>query len=145
MDASGGTNRTIPYHIFFVFEHVDFQTGVDNRLFHSNGAFNGMLRVLSGDDKLAMSNATNLAGNVADNDPHYLSLLYKASPGSVLRQDGVDLISGNAGANGIIPLTIGNGGNAANFDFYSFALVDREATTDERDAMETYMKDRYGL
>jgi hypothetical protein len=132
-------------HVFIVAKADKLE---DGRIFDSEtGSDSHSIMLASGSSKFALEAGSRLRASSWDKNWHIHSALFNGAS-SIKRLDGSQTASGDAGSLGLDGITVGQraeGASEFQGDVAEILVYDQELTDSDRDAVESYLSDKWGI
>lgn len=148
MQTTTAESYSQPNNIFIAFEFQSHNTdGTNNYIFDGNASRESLSNDGSENWTIFAGSSVTSSGGV-DNNTHIFSGLYNGSS-STGRIDGSQVLSGDAGSNALNGVTVGTyagaDSNFGNVDIGEVIIYDADLSDSDRDAVESYLADKWGV
>jgi hypothetical protein len=148
LTASFGTTITQPDQIFTVAKKRSSGSSSRETIHETSTNPGRQLLDSDGDSTWRIFAGNNLdSGTNDDTSAHVYTTLYNGS-NSVLRRDGVQIASGNAGTEDLPSFRVGADHSPAHYGDYDIAeilIYDADLSDSDRDGVESYLGDKWGI
>jgi len=144
--TSGYTTISEPYTFFVVFEYLD--SASNTRILDGGSSTQNLFGIRTSPNEWLIRQGNNVQGGIPDTNKHIATIRYDSGSGDILRIDGTQVVSGNAGERNNNGITVGadaGNSNHANVDVAEIIEYEDALSTLERDQIENYFSSEYGI
>jgi len=144
--TTGYTTISEPYTFIIIFQYLS--TSGNTRVLDGGTSTRHLFGGRFDENDWIIRQGNNVQGGSPDGLPHIATIRYDTGSGDILRIDGTQVVSGNAGDRNNNGITLGadaSGSNYANVDVAEVLLYEDALTTSERDNVELALSSKYDI